>query len=135
MLKILCSFLLMVVILGISMNKAEAHSSASISADEGFSSYNGWVMADMTINESGIVTPDASYSMRIYTAMGLVPVAYCASGGSHMGTYYTFFVNPSCISKALGHKKSNVGYFSEKGIKITVKPDETIEKYSCRLKG
>ncbi|WP_304273633.1 hypothetical protein [Phascolarctobacterium succinatutens] len=94
MLKILCSFLLMVVILGISMNKAEAHSSASISADEGFSSYNGWVMADMTINESGIVTPDASYSMRIYTAMGLVPVAYCASGGSHMGTYYTFFVNP-----------------------------------------
>lgn len=26
--------------------------------------------------------------------MGLVPVAYCASGGSHMGTYYVFFVNP-----------------------------------------
>lgn len=48
---------------------------------------------------------------------------------------YTFLVNPSCISKALGHKKSNAGYFAEKGIKITVKPDKTIEKYSCRLKG
>ena len=47
---------------------------------------------------------------------------------------YTFFVNPSCISKALGHKKSNADYFAEKEIKITVKPDETIEKYSCRLK-
>ena len=80
MLKVLCSFLLMVVILGISMNKAEAHSSISIAANEGLPGYTGWVQADMTINEFGTATPDASYSMRLYKTMGLVPVAYCASG-------------------------------------------------------
>lgn len=76
------------------MDKAEAHSSISIAANEGLPGYTGWVQADMTINEFGTVTSDASYSMRLYKTMGLVPVAYCASGGSHMGTYYTFFVNP-----------------------------------------
>lgn len=91
--KVLCSFLLAVVLLGISMDNTEARSSASVVANEGFSAYGGWVVADMTI-ENGTVTPDASYSMRLYKTMGLVPVAYCASGGSHMGTYYLFFVNP-----------------------------------------
>lgn len=91
--KVLCSFLLAVVLLGISMDNTEARSSASVVANEGFSAYGGWVVADMTI-ENGTVTPDASYSMRLYKTMGLVPVAYCASGGSHMGTYYVFFVNP-----------------------------------------
>ena len=91
--KVLCSFLLAVVLLGISMDNTEARSSASVVANEGFSAYGGWVVADMTI-ENGTVTPDASYSMRLYKTIGLVPVAYCASGGSHMGTYYVFFVNP-----------------------------------------
>lgn len=69
------------------MDKADASSSVSIAANEGVSGYTGWVQADMTINEFGTVTPDASFSMRLYKTMGLVPVAYCASGGSHMGTY------------------------------------------------
>lgn len=75
----------------------DASTSAHIDANEGFSSKyatSGWVVADMTINEYGVVTKDASYSMRLYKTMGLIPVAYCASGGSRMGTYYVFFVNP-----------------------------------------
>lgn len=69
----------------------------AIEANEGFPSKyatSGWVVSDMTINEYGVVTEDASYSMRLYKTMGLIPVAYCASGGSRMGTYYVFFVNP-----------------------------------------
>lgn len=73
------------------MDNTEARSSASVAANEGFSAYGGWVVADMTI-ENGIVTPDASYSMNLYKTMGLVPVAYCASGGSHMGSYYVFLL-------------------------------------------
>lgn len=87
-------FLLALLLGGVFIDKADASSSISIAANEGFSGYTGWVQADMTINEFGTVTPDASYSMRLYKTMGLVPVAYCASGGSHMGTYYVFFVNP-----------------------------------------
>ena len=93
--KILLYFWFVVLLGGIFMDKADARSSISIAANEGFSSYNGWVVADMTINEFGTVTQDAAYSMRMYKTMGLVPVAYCASGGSHMGTYYVFFVNPN----------------------------------------
>lgn len=92
--KVLCSFLLALALLSIPIGNIEAYSSASITANEGVSGYDGWVVADMTINESGIVTPDASYSMNLYKTMGLVPVAYCASGGNHIGSYYIFFVNP-----------------------------------------
>lgn len=91
--KELCSFLLALVLLGISMDNTEARSSASITANEGVSGYDGWVIADMTINEFGTVTPDASYSMNLYKTMGLVPVAYCASGGNHIGSYYVFWVS------------------------------------------
>lgn len=43
------------------MDKADASSSISIAANEGVSGYTGWVQADMTINEFGTVTPDASF--------------------------------------------------------------------------
>lgn len=47
-----------------------------------------------------------------------------------------FAVNPSCISKALGHKKSNVTYFKENfGIDIKVVADEKIPKYQCEIRG
>lgn len=49
---------------------------------------------------------------------------------------YTFAVNPSCISKALGHKKSNVTYFKENfGIDIKVIGDENMPKYQCEIRG
>lgn len=48
---------------------------------------------------------------------------------------YTFAVNPSCISKALGHKKSNVEYFKEMNIDIKVVGDESIPKYQCEIRG
>ncbi len=92
--KVLYSFLLALALLSIPIGNIEARSSASITANEGVSGYDGWVQADMTINEFGTVTPDASYSMNLYKTMGLVPVAYCASGGNHIGSYYVFFVNP-----------------------------------------
>ncbi|MCD7784602.1 MAG: radical SAM protein [Oscillospiraceae bacterium] len=39
------------------------------------------------------------------------------------GASYTFTVRPDYLSKALGHKKSNIEYFHEKGIEVTIKPD------------
>ncbi|MCM1226578.1 MAG: radical SAM protein [Clostridium sp.] len=48
---------------------------------------------------------------------------------------YVLAVNPSCISKALGHKKSNVEYFREMGININIIGDERIPKYQCELRG
>jgi len=48
---------------------------------------------------------------------------------------YTFAVNTSCISKALGHKKSNVEYFKKNGIDIKVMGDENIPKYQCEIRG
>lgn len=49
-------------------------------------------------------------------------------------TICAFEVNPSCISKALGHKKSNVSYFKEMGVDIKVCGDESVPKYQCKLK-
>ena len=57
----------------------------------------------MSIND-GDVSEVASYSMRIFKDYGLVPVAYCASGGSHLGTYYTFYVNPYHDSLIIGRE-------------------------------
>lgn len=48
-------------------------------------------------------------------------------------TRLTFGVNQKCISKALGHKKSNVLYFKEKGIDIKVVGNKDLEKYQCIL--
>lgn len=84
-------------LVGMTCKNVDASTSAHIDANEGYPSKyatSGWVVADMTINEYGVVTKDASYSMRLYKTMGLIPVAYCASGGSRMGTYYVLFVNP-----------------------------------------
>lgn len=49
---------------------------------------------------------------------------------------YVFAVNPSCISKALGHKKSNAIYFKEKfGIDIKVVGDKNMSRYQCEIRG
>lgn len=48
----------------------------------------------------------------------------------------TFAVNPSCISKALGHKKSNIEYFrKQNNVDIKVVGDEEIPKYQCEIRG
>lgn len=47
---------------------------------------------------------------------------------------FTFAVNPSCVSKALGHKKSNVEYFRKKRIDIKIIGDEKILKYQCEIR-
>ncbi|WP_346660613.1 hypothetical protein [uncultured Veillonella sp.] len=44
--------------------------------------------------ENVVVSSVASYSMRTFKDYGLVPVQYCSSGGSHLGSYYTYYVNP-----------------------------------------
>ncbi len=46
----------------------------------------------------------------------------------------TFAVAPSCISRALGHKKSNCGYFSQRGTEIRIVGDESVPKYRCELR-
>lgn len=50
------------------------------------------------------------------------------------GFDFVFAVNPSCISKALGHKKSNAEYFRQHGINIKVVGDSSIPKYKCELR-
>ncbi|MCD8346149.1 MAG: radical SAM protein [Oscillospiraceae bacterium] len=39
------------------------------------------------------------------------------------GTAYIFTVRPDYLSKALGHKKSNIEYFRSKGIEVTIKAE------------
>lgn len=80
-----------------------ARTTESVSAEEGLDPYHGFVVADMSM-EDGVVSQTASYSMKIYRDYGLVPVAYCSSGGSRLGTYYTFFVNPYHDSLIVGNK-------------------------------
>lgn len=48
---------------------------------------------------------------------------------------YELAVNSSCISKALGHKRSNVEYFKKTGIDIKIIGDERIPKYQCEIRG
>jgi len=46
---------------------------------------------------------------------------------------YIFAVNPKCISKAMGHKKSNIEYFQKYGINIKFISDEKISKYEVKI--
>lgn len=57
-------------------------------------------------------------------------IAYEINGGLS----FTFAVHPSCISKALGHKKSNAEYFAKQKITIKIIGDEKIPKYQCELR-
>lgn len=44
------------------------------------------------------------------------------------------FISKNCISKAIGHKKSNTEYFSKYKIRnILFKEDETLELFKCKL--
>ena len=47
---------------------------------------------------------------------------------------YVFAVAPSCLSKAIGQKKSNIQYFAQKGIEIELIGDYSIPKYQCELR-
>lgn len=46
---------------------------------------------------------------------------------------YTLAVSPSELSKAGGHKKSNIICFGEKGKKIRLVPDEHIKRYDVKI--
>ena len=50
------------------------------------------------------------------------------------GFDFVFAVNSTCISKAMGHKKSNVEYFKNQGININIVGDENIPKYQVELR-
>lgn len=50
------------------------------------------------------------------------------------GFDFIFAVNSICISKAMGHKKSNVEYFKNQGINIKIIGDENIPKYQVELR-
>lgn len=50
------------------------------------------------------------------------------------GLDFVFAVNSTCISKAMGHKKSNVEYFKNQGINIKIVGDENIPKYQVELR-
>ena len=42
-------------------------------------------------------------------------------------------VHPSCISKAVGHKKSNYNFYLEQGIDLKFVGDMLVPKYKCRI--
>ncbi len=46
---------------------------------------------------------------------------------------YTLSVSPKELSKAGGHKKSNILYFGERGKKIKLLPDENVSQYDVLL--
>ncbi|MBQ8959812.1 MAG: radical SAM protein [Ruminococcus sp.] len=46
----------------------------------------------------------------------------------------TVAVAPSCISKAIGHKRSNHEYFKEQGIELRIVGDESLPKYKAKLR-
>ncbi|MDN0045437.1 hypothetical protein QVN49_00240 [Megasphaera hexanoica] len=102
-----CAFFLMVS--GICF----ARTSVTINKNEGYSPYNGWVMADMIL-ENGLVSKNAAYSMRVFKDFGLIPVAYCSSGGSHLGSYVIFYVNPynNCLIVGKGGMASHGDIYS-----------------------
>lgn len=47
---------------------------------------------------------------------------------------YVLGVAPSCISKAVGQKKSNIEYFRQQGYNIKIIGEEGIPKYQCELR-
>ena len=46
----------------------------------------------------------------------------------------TFAVAPSCISKAAGHRKSNIEQFKQRGIAVRIVGDDSIPVYECELR-
>lgn len=50
------------------------------------------------------------------------------------GENYTVAVEPSCISKAAGHKKSNINFFKQQGININIIGDDRVPVYQCELR-
>ena len=44
-------------------------------------------------------------------------------------------VDELCISKAVGHGKSNTEYFKNKGIELAVKGEKNLGRYQCRFRG
>lgn len=50
------------------------------------------------------------------------------------GDRFVFAVAPSCMSKAVGQKKSNIEFFARKGIEIELVGDESVPKYQCELR-
>ena len=55
------------------------------------------------------------------------------NSGTVSGTA-VFAVSPSCISKAVGHGRSNAEFFQKRGITIKILVDENISKYRCELR-
>ena len=47
--------------------------------------------------------------------------------------FYTVYVNPKELSKAIGQKKSNIKYFQEKGVVLDIKPDNELGKFEIKL--
>lgn len=84
---------LLLLLAGTLSFNGQARTSEIVHSGDGIGPYNGWIVADMSM-ESGVVSSIASYSMRTYKDYGLIPVAYCSSGGSHLDSYYTYYVNP-----------------------------------------
>ena len=46
---------------------------------------------------------------------------------------FTIRCNPGLLSKVIGNRKSNVSYFCDNGIRMTVVPDERIESYEIEI--
>lgn len=97
--KIILTILLAMVLTG----SCNARTEIEVPAEEGFDPYFGFIVADMTM-EDGVVSDTAAYSMRVFKDFGLVPVAYCNSGGSTLGITTRFMLILIMIALLLGAK-------------------------------
>lgn len=93
--------LLLILLIGLLGSACQAKTTEQVEAGHGIGESSGWIVADMIENQNGI-SNQASYSINIYKKYNLIPVAYCSSGGSHLGTYYTYYVNPNNNSLIVG---------------------------------
>lgn len=93
--------LLLILLIGLLGSACQAKTIEQVQAGHGIGNYSGWIVADMTENQNG-KSNQVNYSINIYKKYNLIPVAYCSSGGSHLGTYYTYYVNPTNNSLIVG---------------------------------
>lgn len=49
-------------------------------------------------------------------------------------TEYLFAVHPSCVSRAVGQKKSNIRYFAEQNMRLKIMSDVCVKPFECELR-
>ncbi len=57
----------------------------------------------------------------------------CEDAGIDRGGYLRVYVNPSCVSKFIGHGRANIKRISERGLYVKTIPDSGVLPYNMRI--